>query len=209
MRTKAILTSILLATTLASVASADPIVRDHREQPQLNYYQSRARFTRGARVQSRPMWQQWSAYNQGYNVGYTTPTYNPSYSSGYGYQVDDDDDVMPPTQGYVDGVSRGEWMVLGTNIGIQDVVGGRSDIDLDGRPLRAIEVQATRGSSYVGEVHVELMDGREIKLAPEIQLDIHTPNIRLDLGEQCSVGVRRIEIFGQANTAGLVRVLGA
>ena len=198
MRTKALITALLLGTTFASVASADPIVRDHRDQPQLNYYQSRARFTRAARVQARPMWTQWRPYNTG----------------TYGYQVDrDGDEVSPYNQGqdpYVEGIAVHDWMTLAGGVRLAYNRDSKIDINLGGERLQSLEFQATGGRNFIREVHVELNDGRELKLAPSRMVDVvHSPNMRLDLGASAGCGIRNIEVFGYSSGKGTFNVIGA
>jgi hypothetical protein len=194
MRTKALITALLFGTTIAGAASADPIVRDHRV-PVVSF-QARARFSR-PRVQVRPMWMQYS---------------NPY--GAYGYQVDaDGDDVVAYNQGqdpYVEGIARGEWMTLAGGVRLAYNQDSQTNIDLGGQPLRSIEIQATGGRNLIREVHVELNDGRELKLQTNrtIQVD-SSPNLRLDLGASAQCGVRRIEVFGWSSGKGQFRILGA
>lgn len=197
MRIKALLTSILLAsTTIAGVASASPIVRDHRDQPTVTY-KAPVRYQNQVRVHSRPSWM-----------------INASANLNYGFQVDaDGDSVQPYTYGndpYVEGIARGEWTTLASGVSLAYNQESEVNVDLAGPRLQALELQATGGRDFIREVHVLLNDGREIKLNTNRTLDVVTgPNMRLDLGPQASCGVRRIEIFGSSTGKGQFRVLGA
>ena len=174
MRIKALLSTLILGSTLAGVASASPMVRDHRYEPA--------------------------------PVRYRAPV-------NYGYQVTANNTVIPYTYGNdpcVKGIARNEWMTLAR--GLRLPYGSESQISIraNGQPLRSIELQATAGSNYIRAVHVELNDGREITLPTDRTVRINAePNLRLDLGADAQVGVRRIEIIGSSTPNGLVRVLAA
>lgn len=195
MRTK-LLSSIVLGTmALAGVASADPIVRDHRYQPVVTVQPNvslQARLRAGFHWDTRP------AYQQTNNV--------------YGYQVEGDY-IQPYAYGndpYVEGIARGEWMALAGGVRLAYNRDSQTNIDLGGQRVRSLELQATGGRNFIREVHVELNDGRELKIPTSRMLDIVTaPNMRLDLGPEARCGIRRIEVFGWSSGKGQFRVLGA
>ena len=196
MRTK-LLSSIVLGTmALAGVASADPIVRDHRYDPVVSV-QPNVSFQ--ARLRSRFHWNTRPAYQSNVN---------------YGYQVDSDGAYIQPysygNDPYVEGIARGEWTSLAGGVQLAYNRDSQTSIDLGGERLRSLELQATGGRNFIREVHVELMDGRELKLNTNRTLDVITgPNMRLDLGGQANCGIRRIEVFGWSSGKGQFRVLGA
>jgi len=189
MRIKALLTTLLLGSTLAGVASADPIVRDHRNQPSVSYTRSRTR------VVNRPSWM-------------------PQYNATYGYQVDfDGDEVTPYNQGHdpnVEGIARGEWMNIAPSVRFAYAKDTVIELPIGGERLQSLELQATRGRSYVREVRVQLNDGRVITLQPSRLLDAKSaPNLRLDLGPSAWSGIRKIELVGHTTAVGSFRVLAA
>lgn len=193
MRTKLLSALLLASTAVAGVASADPIIRDHRyDRPVVTYRHPSRYWTGRARVNVRPSWM--SRVN-------------------FGFQVDNDgDEVQPYTYGndpYVEGIARGEWYPLSSSVMLPYNQNSEINVDLSGQRLQAIELQATAGSNYIREVHVELNDGQELKLSTNRVLDAYSaPNLRLDLGPEASSGVRRIEIFGYGS-GGQFNVIGA
>jgi hypothetical protein len=196
MRIKALLSSILLGSiALAGVASADPIVRDHRYQQTITVQPAvslQARLRNNIFVEHR------------YNPRPTTYGFqvsaNGQWLQGYTYGNDP----------YVEGIARGEWYTLGSGIRLAYNTNSETDIDLGGQRLRSLELQATGGRNFISEVHVELMDGRELTLPTNRMLDVvSAPNMRLDLGGQANCGIRRIEVFGWSSGKGQFRVLGA
>jgi hypothetical protein len=179
MRTKALLTSILLGTlSLAGVASASPIVRDHR-QP----------IAQPARYEARTLPQQ-TTY--GYQI-----SMNGQYAQGYTYGNDP----------YVEGIARGEWFTMQPCVELQGQK-AMTRVDLNGKSLRSIELQATAGGVNVTQVGIQYSDGSHGSLQIGRALDVtHAPNLRLDLGPQGRRGVEAIVLYGQGNAS--IRVLGA
>jgi hypothetical protein len=192
MRIKALITALLLGSTLAGVASADPLVRDHRNEQPVTYNQPRTQYS-----QQRPSWM---------------PQYNAKGS--YGYQADrDGDEVTPYNQGQdpnVEGIARGEWSTLAGGMRLAYNQDSHTQVELAGQRLRSIEIQATGGRNFIREVHVVLDDGRELKLPTNrtIQVD-SSPNLRLDLGPSAQCGVRKIEVFGWSSGKGQFQIIGA
>lgn len=189
MRTKALLTALLLGSTLAGVASADPIVRDHREQPTMNYYQSRARY-----INKRPTWM---------------PQYTASTGS-YGYQLDaDGDEVVPYNQGQdpsVENTPRASWINLWEDAHLDQY--NRTIVPTYDQRLSSIELQGESGRTYVREIRVQLADGNILFFYPQRVLDRdHSPNLRVDLGPSVTCGVRRVVVLGAGR--GNFRMLGA
>jgi hypothetical protein len=159
MRIKALLTTLLLGTTLAGVASASPIVRDHR----------------------RP---------------------------AYGYQVNYRGNVVAYDQGqdpYVEGIARGEWHSVVDSARIRR--NGMVRIGLDAQPLRSLELQSLAGNASVRQISIQYTDGRIVPLEMSRDLDVHSPNLRLDLGAEGLRGVNAIVVYGSGR--GAFRVLGA
>ena len=206
MSLKALITTLVLAAT-STAALADPVVRDHRdeqpaqtqdvrdhrEQPVTPYNDARDHMA----SEVRPSWLK----------QVTLP------NNTYGYQVDNDgDEVVAYKQGqdpYVENIARGEWSLLGRGLKLQNGRSSEQVLKLNGRPLRSIELQATSGRSVIQRVDVQLANGREITLTPNRNLDAASaPNLRLDLGAEAQVGVRKIEIFGRSGSAGTFRVIG-
>lgn len=216
MRTKLLSALLLASTALAGVASASPIVRDHRyQQPTVTVShpqpqrqpqrhdgdrdhdrdrdRDRDQWSGGVKVTARPSWIPNTTY--GFQVSATGNSYTP-----YNYGQDP----------YVEGIARSDWSTLAENTRLAYNQDSQIDVDLSGQRLQALEIQATGGRDFIREVHVELNDGREIKLATNRLLDVtQAPNLRLDLGAQADCGVRRIEIFGYSTGKGQFRVLGA
>lgn len=205
MRTK-LLSAVLLATTaLAGVASADPIVRDHR-------YDRDQRYDRHDRDDHRSTYRgpqfSWS--------GGVQVTSQPSWmpQTNYGYQVDrDGDEVQAYNYGqdpYVEGIARGEWYPLGSGLRLAYNQQSKVNVNVSGQRLAALELQATGGRNWISEVHVQLDDGRELKLPVNRFVDVvHAPNMRLDLGASGQYGIRNIEIFGYSSGKGSFNVIGA
>ena len=191
MRIKALLTSILLAsTTIAGVASASPIVRDHRDQPTVTY-QAPVRYQNQTGVQSRPSWM-----------------VNASANVNYGFQVSANGKyVQPYTYGndpYVEGIARNQWVALDSMVIDSNPSTGHY-INVNGRSLQALELQATAGCSQVTKIGVRTTDGRAFNIEMNRTLDAHSPNLRVDLGP--SARVERVFIYGSGG--GTVRVLAA
>lgn len=200
MRTKLLSALLLASTALAGVASADPIIRDHRYQPA---YQQPTVTVRTRQPQR-------------YYTGRVAVTARPSWMANvnYGFQVDNDgDEVQPYTYGndpYVEGIARGEWVALAGWTRLAYNQDSKINVSGNGMPMRSLELQAVGGGSLIREVHVELNDGREIKLTPNRAISVtHEPNLRIDLGGSAMVGVRNIEIFGYSTGKGAFNVLGA
>ena len=188
MRTKLLSAILLASTALAGVASADPYVRDHRNQPTMSYYQSRARF-----INKRPTWM---------------PQYNASNTT-YGYQVDaDGDEVTPYQQGqdpYVEGIARGEWSTLAPCLEMENHA---VEVDLKNRPVQSLELQATRGSANLFYVGIIFADGTQMPIRLDRSLDPnHSPNLRIDLGSRGLNGVRFVVVEGRGYAS--FRMLGA
>jgi hypothetical protein len=200
MRTKALISSILLGTlSLAGVASADPFVRDHRVQPTITVQPA---VSLQANFQAR--YRAPIVVDHRYNTQPTT----------YGFQVSSNGQYVEPyTYGndpYVEGIARGEWYSLAAGVRLAYNTNSATNIDLGGQRLRSLELQATGGRNFIGQVRVDLMDGRQITLNTNRTLDVVTgPNMRLDLGPQASCGIRRIEVIGWSSGKGQFRVLGA
>ncbi|HSN30360.1 MAG TPA: hypothetical protein VLT45_28925 [Kofleriaceae bacterium] len=211
MRTKLLSALLLASTAIAGVASADPIVRDHRydrndryshrDRDDYRHRRPQYSWSGGVQVTSRPSWMPQVSYGYGAQVN-------------YGYQVDaDGDEVQPYSYGqdpYVEGIARGEWYPLGSGLRLAYNQQSKIDVNVSGQRLGALELQATGGRSWISEVHVELDDGRELKLGVNRFVDaVHAPNMRLDLGPSAQVGVRNIEIFGYSSGNGSFNVIGA
>jgi hypothetical protein len=183
MRTKALLTSILLGTmSLAGVASANPVIRDHRYTPAVTVQPAvKVRYDHRA----------------------------PKQPTTYGYQVAANGQyVLPYTYGndpYVEGIARGEWSTLASCLDMQNHA---VELDLKGRPLRTIELQATGGSANLIDAGIIFSDGTQMPIRLDRALDpTHAPNVRIDLGTHGLDGVRRIVIEGRGYAS--FRVLGA
>ena len=196
MKTKLLSALLLASTALAGVASADPIIRDHRYQ--------RPVVTSTVRAPSR------------YWTGRLQVTARPSWMANvnYGFQVDNDgDEAQPYNYGqdpYVEGIARGEWYTLGSGLRLAYNQQSKIDVNLSGQRLQALELQATGGRNWISEVHVALNDGRELKLPVNRFVDVvHEPNMRLDLGASAQCGIRRVEIFGYSSGKGSFNVIGA
>ena len=193
MRIKALLTSILLAsTTIAGVASASPRVRDHRGPARSTYPVTyrRAPYQSQVSVQTRPSWM----INANVN---------------YGFQLAANGTILPYTYGndpYVEGIARGEWTTLNPCI---DLAGHSAErVALAGRSLQSVEFQATRGDAYVYTVGVIFRDGSQESFHIKRTLDAtHEPNLRLDLGAKGMAGVNAIVFDAVGN--GSFRMLGA
>jgi hypothetical protein len=188
MRTKALLTSILLGSlSLAGVASANPIIRDHRAQ---------ATFTVTPAYYQRPVYQQ--------------PVYQQPAQQIYGYQIAADGvTVRPYTYGNdprVEYTPRSSWMNLGNRL--QFAVGAnRIELPINNR-LTALELQSQWGTSVITQVTVRLKDGRYLNVRPDRALDAqHSPNMRIDLGPSAACGVVSVTVQGRGT--GTFRVLGA
>lgn len=189
MRTKAILSSILLASTaLAGVASADPFVRDHRNEP----------------VYSYPQQEYWQNH-------YQQPVYSPpaAQQQPYGFQVDNDgDEVQPYSYGAdpsVEYTPRSSWVNLAEDTRL--AWWGATSVPVNGRRLTAIELQGERGRTFVQQVRVQFTDGRVIAVDTQRMLDSQrAPNLRVDIGS-ATCGIRRVVVVGRGG--GQFRVLGA
>lgn len=186
MRTK-LLSSIVLATmALAGVASADPIVRDHRAQPTVTV-QTAANIRydrRDHRANPQPT-------TYGYQI-----SANGQWAQGYEYGRDPQ----------VEGIARGEWFTMKSRVEFQG--SGNVRLDLNDRRLRSIELQATNGDVQITRVGIQYADGSHGFLTINRALDVtHAPNMRLDLGPQGSKGVAAVVLYGQGNAS--FRVLGA
>ena len=186
MRIKALLTSILLASTsIAGVASASPIVRDHRSQPTVTYQAQ-------VHTEARPTWMS--------NVN-------------YGFQVTAAGYVQPYTQGQdpiVENIPRTAWGTLASNLRLAYNQQSQLNVNVGGQRVNAIELQATGGRNWIDEVRVYLNDGKTITLPTSRFVDVvHSPNMRLDLGAQARCGVRSIEIIGNSSGKGSFNVIAA
>jgi hypothetical protein len=198
MRTKLLSALLLASTALTGVASASPIVRDHRyQQPQVTVTQQRYdrdhdrdrnQWSAGVQVTSRPTWM---------------PQVN------YGFQVTAGNSVVPYPYGqdpYVEGIARGEWMTLNPCI---DFAGHNAAREaMGGRPLQSVEFQATTGGAYIYTVGVIFRDGHQRAFQINRTLDAsHEPNLRIDLGAEGLNGVNAIVLDGTGSAS--VRMLGA
>lgn len=193
MRIKALLTSILLAsTTIAGVASAAPSVRDHRTPAPVTY-KAPVRYQNQTRVQPRPSWM-----------------VNASANVNYGFQVAANGSVQPYTYGndpHVEGIARGEWFSLASGIRFDGNQNHGAVMNLEGREMSAVELQSISGCSQIAKVVVTYSNGQEMALKPGRQLDAHTPNLRIDLGGKGRTGISRVIVYGTGD--GVFRVLGA
>jgi hypothetical protein len=187
MRTKALLTSILLGSlSLAGVASANPIVRDHRTH-----------FT------VRPAYYQQPVYQ--------APVYQQPARTIYGYQIAADGvTVRPYTYGNdprVEYTPRSAWMNLGDRLRFT-ADSNRIQLPVNNNRLTSIELQAERGRSVITQVTVRLADGRYLNVRPDRALDAqHSPNMRIDLGPSAACGV--VSVTVQGRDTGTFRLLGA
>jgi len=194
MRTKLLSALLLASTALTGVASASPIVRDHRyDRPAVTYrptveQRARPQWSAGVQVTTRPSW---------------IPQVN------YGFQLTDGNEVLPYQYGqdpYVEGIARGEWYTLDNCVELQGT--GNVRVSLANRPLRSLELQATNGSADVTLIGVQFADGSHAQFNVRRDLDTqHSPNLRLDLGAQGLKGVNAITVWGSGSTS--FRVLGA
>lgn len=215
MRTK-LLSAVLLATTaIAGVASADPIVRDHRYDRTDRYsrYDRRYDRDRDDASQYRPAYRPAPSYGWSGRIHVTA---RPSWMSqvNYGYQVDGDgDEVTPYSYGqdpYVEGIARNQWMTLVDNMRLPSDRQSEMTVNLSGQPLSSIEIQtANGGQSWISGVWVFLNDGRRIPISVARYVDSSQPNLRLDLGAQAASGVRAIQIAGFSHAGGTFNVIGA
>ena len=183
MRTKALLTSILLGSlSLAGVASANPIVRDHRYRPVVTQPAVQVRYD--YRTTRQPV--------------------------AYGYQLSANGRyVQPYTYGndpYVEGIARGEWHTLESCIDINGHHAQR--VALGGRPYQSLELQTTNGSAYLYTVGLIFADGHQEAFKIMRTIDArHEPNLRLDLGRQGLEGVNAVVVDGVGDVS--FRLLGA
>lgn len=188
MRTKALLTSILLGSlSLAGVASANPLVRDHRYQPTITV---------------RPAYYQQPVYQQ--------PVYQQPAQTIYGFQIAADGvTVRPYTYGNdprIEYTPRSAWMNLGDRLRFTEG-SNRIALPINNR-LTSIELQAERGRSVITQVTVRLTDGRYLNVRPDRAIDaVHSPNMRIDLGPSAACGV--VSVTVQGRDTGTFRVLGA
>lgn len=183
MRTKALLTSILLGSlSLAGVASANPVIRDHRYQPVVTQPAVQIRYDH--RVTPEPT-------TYGYQI-----SANGRWAQGYTYGNDP----------YVEGIARGEWSTVQSCVEFQGT--GSVRLDLNDRSLRSLELQATSGDVEITRVGIQYKDGSHGSLTINRALDVsHAPNLRLDLGAKGRQGIAAVVLYGQGNAS--FRVLGA
>ena len=185
MRIKALLSTLLLGTTLAGVASASPIVRDHRYQP----------------VYQQPVVLQ---------PAYTQPVYAAPPSPAYGFQVANNGaEVTAYAYGQDPSIEyrpRSSWLDLYQGVRLSAAGALKLPVNVD-RKVTTLELQAMDGWTNIQQVRVQLRDGRVIVVNPSRDLDSHSPNLRIDLGAQASCGVQRIVLIGSGR--GAFRVLGA
>ena len=176
MRTKALLTSILLGSlSLAGVASANPLVRDHRYRPAVTV-QPAVQVRYDYRTTQQPT-------TYGYQI-----SANGQWAQGYTYGNDP----------YVEGIARGEWCVLESNLTLQ---GRRSvRVDLNGRAVRSVELQALKGSADIIDIGILYRDGHQGSIRIDRSLDAtHAPNLRLDLGASGLTGINALVVEGTGN----------
>ena len=104
-------------------------------------------------------------------------------------------------------IARSEWMLFADGVSLRD---RSATVSLGGRHLDAIDLQATRGGSFIQQVVVDLEDGRRMTITPSRPLDVeHAPNLRIDLGQGVSCGVRAVTVVGQPQGWSAFRVIGA
>jgi hypothetical protein len=104
-------------------------------------------------------------------------------------------------------IARDEWRLFADGITLRDRA---ATLSLGARRLDAIELQATRGGSFVEKVLVDLADGRRLTITPARQLDVQrAPNLRIDLGRGVECGVRAVTVIGQSDGRDAFRVIGA
>lgn len=200
MRIKALLTSILLGTTaIAGVASADPIVRDHRAQPayqrpvsQKPVYQRPVyqKLVNRRAIDHRPVYQQPAAPAYGFQVGADGLSV-----TAYAYGQDP----------WVEHAPRSGWVTLSSQT--QLASNGIKTIAGNGQRYRVLELQSQWARVNVDLVRVVLEDGRVIDVRPNRVLDRHSPNLRVDLGDAANCGIRRVAVYGSG--AGSFRLIGA
>lgn len=211
MRTKLLSAVLLASTALTGVASASPIVRDHRYQrpaarPQQSqrYYRDHDHDRDRDRDRNRVQW------SGGVQVT-TQPSWMPQVN--YGYQVDADGDAVTPynygADPYVEGIARNQWMTL-----VDDMRLPSSDTDttvnLAGQHVRSIELRAESGQSYISGVWVTLTDGRKFPISVARYLDASKePNLRLDLGPNVTCGVASLQIGGFSYPGASFDIIGA
>jgi len=194
MRTKLLSALLLASTALTGVASASPIVRDHRyDRPAVTYrptveQRARAQWSGGVQVTTRPSWMP---------------------QVDYGFQLTAGNEVLPYQYGqdpYVEGIARGEWMTLNPCI---DIIGHKAAREaMGGRPLQSVEFQTTSGGAYIYTVGVIFRDGHQQAFQINRTLDAtHAPNLRIDLGAAGLNGVNAIVLDGTGSAS--VRMLGA
>jgi hypothetical protein len=129
----------------------------------------------------------------------------------YGYQVDSSFDGFS-VRTYAYGanprqanIARADWMLFADGVSLRNRA---ATVSLGGRRLDAIELQATRGDSFIQTVLVDLEDGRRLTITPQRQLDVeHAPNLRIDLGRGIHCGVRAVTVVGQENGWSAFRVI--
>lgn len=167
MRIKALLTSILLAsTTIAGVASAAPYVRDHRTQETVTY-----------RAPARPIIA--SNVNYGFQVSASG-----NYVQPYTYGNDPAPESTP----------RSSWVKLATQLRLN--ISSSVTIPVN-QHFSVLELQAQWAGLQVNQVRVLLNDGRTITVAANRMLDrTAAPNLRIDLGEQARCGIRSVTVYG-------------
>ena len=197
MRIKSLIAASILA--LSSTAMAHPLYRSHG-----NYWLASspdnyrlASSPNNYRLASSPnnSHEQYSSRPYGYQV----------MPSSYGYQVASYAYGQNPYQA---NIARDQWSTFADGVALG--YGGAVRMPMRGQRLAALELQATRGGSFVDSILVELVDGRQLEVAPQRALDvIHAPNLRVDLGDTARCGIRSVTISGQNVSGGQFRVIGA
>jgi len=149
--------------------------------------------------------QRYSANPYGYQVA----------PASYGYRVATYAYGQNP---YEANIARDQWRTFADAVALDGDYGlasspsfsGAVRMPMRGERLAALELQATRGGSFVSTIIVDLMDGRQIQVSPQRALDVvHAPNLRVDFGDAARCGIRSITIHGQNVSGGLFRVIGA
>jgi hypothetical protein len=113
---------------------------------------------------------------------------NGQWAQGYTYGSDP----------YVEGIARGEWSVLQPRLALQ----GRKSVrvDLNGKPVRSVELQALKGSADIIQVGILYRDGHQGSIRIDRSLDaLHAPNLRLDLGPSGLSGINALVVEGTGN----------
>lgn len=173
------------ALLILSILGASSVAMAH---PRDRYERSNSEF--------RPTYSHRQTYSQrpyGYQVD----------ASPYGYGVSTYAYGANPDQA---NIARDEWMLVAADVslGYQP----STTIPLGNRHLDAIELQATRGGSFIEQVLVDLDDGRRLTITPSRPLDVvHAPNLRVDLGRGTGCGIRAVTIVGQSRGSSTFRVI--